>query len=258
MNREQYVQRVLEIDAEKPVYRLGGDGSDGTCDCVGLGIGAMRRGGIKYDGLHGSNWAARYEAVELWEIESVSELSVGDNTLKAYEPGDPKWALPERYSDDPDQRDYYHFGVVTSVNPLRITHCTSPTTKTDTTLGKWKYAFRWRQLSETEEPAMYKGEVKLDESRYLNLRNGPGTNYRVIGSIPNGSTIEVLTESGDWLFVRFGAKSGYVIGNKVVRAEEEPEETLPPTTEEQKHVTTIARDDGVTITLEGNWRVAND
>lgn len=33
----------------------GGDGSDGTCDCVGLGIGALRRGGVNYKSLHGTN-----------------------------------------------------------------------------------------------------------------------------------------------------------------------------------------------------------
>jgi hypothetical protein len=32
---------VEEIVAKAPTYRLGGDGSDGTCDCVGLLMGAM-------------------------------------------------------------------------------------------------------------------------------------------------------------------------------------------------------------------------
>lgn len=77
MDRQAYAQKVLEIAAERPQYATGGDGSDGTCDCVGLGIGALRRGGIAYKGLHGSNWAARNEAVELWRIDQVGELRVG-------------------------------------------------------------------------------------------------------------------------------------------------------------------------------------
>lgn len=147
MTREEFARNALDIAEERPRYELGGDGSDGTCDCVGLCIGALRRGGVKYKNLHGTNWAARNEAVELWKIDRVSDLRVGDTVLKAYEPGDANWNLPARYANDPDQRDYYHAGVVVSVNPLRIVHMTSPTAKTDTTLGKWRFAFLWRQLS---------------------------------------------------------------------------------------------------------------
>ncbi|MGM9623182.1 MAG: hypothetical protein ACI3X2_07685 [Butyricicoccus porcorum] len=55
MNRTQYVQKVRDIAHEAPSYRSGGDGSDGTCDCVGLRIGALRRGGVNYKILHGTN-----------------------------------------------------------------------------------------------------------------------------------------------------------------------------------------------------------
>lgn len=209
MNREEFVEKVLEIDSEKPEYRLGGDGSDGTCDCVGLCIGAMRRGGIAYNNLHGTNWAARNEAVELWEISIVSELRVGDSVLKAREPGDSGYDLPERYANDRDKRDYYHIGVVVSVNPLKIVHCTTPTTKTDTTLGRWRFAFLWKQLSEVEMKPMYKAEVRLKESKVLHIRSGPGTNSTVVGKIPNGAKCEVLAENNTWSFVRYEGISGY-------------------------------------------------
>lgn len=257
MTREEYAARVLEIAEEEPEYRLGGDGSDGTCDCVGLGIGALRRGGIAYDGLHGSNWAARYEAAELREIKTAADLRIGDNVLKAYEPADPKWALPERYGDDPDQRDYYHFGVVVSVNPLRIVHMTSPTVHTDAALGRWRYAFLWRQLNGAEEKAMYTGKVKLNESRYLNLRNGPGTDCRVIGSVPNGSMVDVLSASGDWLFVRYGAASGYVHGAYIGQVDE-PQEDAEQPAEETEAYTTLIDEDGTVIVLRGRWRTAQD
>ena len=52
-----FLTQIAAIAAESPSYRLGGDGSDGTCDCVGLIIGAIRRAGGQWAGTHGSNYA---------------------------------------------------------------------------------------------------------------------------------------------------------------------------------------------------------
>lgn len=61
---------------------------------------------------------------------------------KAKEPGVSGWSLPATYSTHADQRDYYHVGVVTSISPLEITHCTSVAggIKKDSSLGAWGYA----------------------------------------------------------------------------------------------------------------------
>ena len=259
--RDRYVEKVLEIHAEQPEYDLGGDGSGGKCDCVGLGIGALRRLGIEYDGLHGSNWAARHEAVELWKIEKVSDLRVGDNVLKAYEPGDPKWNLPERYRNGADQRDYYHFGVVVSVNPLQICHCTSPTTKIDTKLGRWSHAFLWKQLAEPVQEvdlvAICKRKVVLD-SGHLNLRAGPSSGDRDIGDIPNGAVVEVLVDGG-WPFIRYNGKTGYVCGqyltpvSKTEAKEETREEDEVEVPEARK--VTIIDSEGNRFEPVGDFRV---
>lgn len=214
MTREAFVQNVLAIAGEKPRYRLGGDGSDGTCDCVGLCIGALRRGGITYKNLHGTNWAARHEALGLRKIDSVRDLSVGDTVLKAYEPGEDNWNLPERYADDSDQRDYYHAGVVVSVNPLRIVHMTSPTAKTDTTRGRWRYIFLWRQLSQADttqeeipmSSTLYKAKVCTQEDP-LTLRNAPEGSK--IGVLPRDAVVDVLAELDTWAYVRYENKRGY-------------------------------------------------
>lgn len=227
--REKYVEKVLEIHAEQPSYHEGGDGSKGKCDCVGLGIGALRRMGIEYDQLHGSNWAARYEAVELWKIDKVSDLSVGDNVLKAYKKGESGWDLPDRYENHPDQNDYYHFGVVVSVNPLQICHCTSPTTKIDTKLGKWSHAFLWKQLAkpiqEADMVAICKRRVELN-SGHLNLRAGPSSKDKDIGDIPDGAIVEVLVD-GEWPFVRYNGKTGYVLGSYLKDISAEDSNVLP-------------------------------
>ena len=258
MNRTQYVQKVREIAQESPAYRSGGDGSDGTCDCVGLGIGALRRGGVTYKSLHGTNWAARNEAVNLRRIKGVDELRVGDNVLKAHEPGEIGYALPDRYQNDDDQRDYYHMGVVVSASPLVILHCTTPTVKTDRALGKWRYAFSWKQI-EAEEggtDTMADGQavycaVVATRRDPLALRNAPEGDR--IGKLPRGATVSVLAENGGWAYVTYGGVSGYCSAAYLTRCEPEAGQE---TKESRTHAALLLTDSaGNTWTPVGDFSV---
>ena len=74
----KYLSKVLQIFNSNPKRREPGDGSDGYCDCIGLIIGAIRRMGLKWTGIHGSNWSARQETKGLKEIKNQSELKPGD------------------------------------------------------------------------------------------------------------------------------------------------------------------------------------
>ena len=62
---DKFLEKVMQIYNSNPKRREPGDGSDGYCDCIGLPIGAVRRMGLKWNGIHGSNWAARKEFVQL-------------------------------------------------------------------------------------------------------------------------------------------------------------------------------------------------
>lgn len=53
ISKDKFLEKVQEITASKPTYKLGHDGSDGTCDCIGLIIGAIRRAGGSWTGTHG-------------------------------------------------------------------------------------------------------------------------------------------------------------------------------------------------------------
>ena len=125
MTAGAFLSAVRAIVAEKPVYRVGGSGADGTCDCIGLVIGAVRRCGLLWakrgSGAHSSNWAARYRCIGLRPLNSSAALRPGQLVFKAREPGEASWALPARYGRGTD---YYHVGVVLSARPLRIAHCT--------------------------------------------------------------------------------------------------------------------------------------
>ena len=124
ITRERFLEKVEEIAATDIVYQEGKDGSNGACDCIGLIIGAIRRAGGSWTGIHGSNYAARYEMRELLPVMDAGELNLGDAVYKARMPGEVGYALPERHKNDPDQRDYYHVGVVTAMAPGRALYGT--------------------------------------------------------------------------------------------------------------------------------------
>jgi len=52
------------------------------------------------------------------------------------------------------------------------------------------------------------GIIKVNGS--LNVRSGAGTNYSVIGSLSNGSKVEIVEISGSWYKIKYGSGYGYV------------------------------------------------
>ena len=59
-------------------------------------------------------------------------------------------------------------------------------------------------LSKTTE----KGTIKVSDS--LNVRSGAGTSYSVIGSLKNGTSVEIVGTSGNWYKIKYGNDYGYV------------------------------------------------
>ena len=205
---DAFLAKVREIDAEHPAYRSGGSATDGTCDCIGLIIGAIRRAGGKWTGTHGSNYAARYEWSEMWQLPG--HLEVGDIVFKKYEPGEDGYNLPAAYRSHSDQRDYYHAGVVLSVNPLDIVHCTMPTTKHDTTLGKWAFAAELKSVDYGRGKEVLYQAVVTTEKDPLRVRELPETG-KVLGHVPKGATVDVIGDTDPfWPRVRYGDLVGYV------------------------------------------------
>lgn len=210
-----FLGKVQEIANSKPSYELGHDGSDGTCDCIGLVIGAIRRAGDSWTGTHGSNYAARYEMRELLPVADAGELCLGDVVYKARMPGQAGYALPERYLSDPDKNDYYHVGVVTSTSPLEITHCTSPGIVRDTKLGKWTYRGRLKKVAydgtEVVEAMAQTATVVADSGSTVKMRSKPSTSDGLYWEVPVGAVVQVAEVSGGWAKVRYGDRTGYMM-----------------------------------------------
>src|SRR3954451_22384035 len=61
------------------------------------------------------------------------------------------------------------------------------------------------------DPKVYANndEVKVSV-KSLNVRSGPGLSYGVTGSLKKDNTVSVIEQSGDWIKVQNGEKSGWV------------------------------------------------
>lgn len=234
---QQFLAMVEKIKKLKPRYKETGDGSGGICDCIGLIIGAIRRMGLEWKGIHGSNWAARKELVELKKISAVKDLSVGDVVLKAFAKGKKGWDLPTRYRAkgkyyNGDENDYYHIGVVTSISPLRITHMTTPTVRVDSTLGKWAYYGTLRILvdaagfviptpPEPDAPAAGKTAiVTAATGRYVKMRREPSRSRRLWEEIPIGARVTLEAPGEEWAKVTYGRRKNWYMMAKYLNVEE--------------------------------------
>ena len=241
---EKFLAKVDAIQKEDPAYKQPGDGSGGVCDCIGLPIGAGRRAGFEYKGIHGSNYAARYQIVNLHYIASLNELKVGDVVLKACDSNGKvrkacnsgtkthKYDLPDRYKKGKqyytgDLLDYYHAGVVYSVNPLRIKHMTSPRMKIDTDLnGGWNYAGQWKPVyaacdgkpapepapAPTPSPVPSTGSkaiVVAANGAPVKMRQYPSTSCSTWDRIPCGTEAEIIDPGEEWAKINCGKRKGW-------------------------------------------------
>jgi len=240
---KKFLEMVQKIKSLNPAYKQPGDGSNGVCDCIGLIIGAVRRMGLKWTGIHGSNWAARRESVELKYIESISQLELGDAVYKGVGPDgigpkplnggtfSHKYDLPSRYKHsgayyNGDLKDYYHVGVVTSVNPLRITHMTSPHMKVDTGLSQnskspWNYHAKIKPIVNAAskaptpvppDPIPYAGIkaiVVSDNGSPVKMRQYPSTSCSTWDKLPVGTEVTIVEPGEKWAKINGGRREGW-------------------------------------------------
>lgn len=225
MTRDEFQNGVAKNVARVREYELGHDGTGGTCDCIGLIVGAVRLSGGSWTGTHGSNYAARNAVDNLRKVSNINQLNIGDLVFKGKQPSDSGYALPSKYKSSGDLTDYYHVGVVTCVSPFEITHCTgvSGGIKRDTKLGNWGYAGALKMLSDKKQggdtmEGLYMAEVYAANGGDVNLRETADKNGKQIKKVPVGTSVTVLEECDDeWAGVQAGSRQGYMM-RKFLRA----------------------------------------
>jgi hypothetical protein len=200
-------------------YESGSDGSGGGCDCIGLPIGAVRLAGEKWPGTHGSNYTVRNRIRDFHEVNSPDDLKKGELVFKVRAPGEPGYNLPSAYDNSPLRGDYYHVGVVESVAPLDIVHCTSVEggIQHDNRLGKWECGGELDMVDYGDEGTpdaipIYDAVVTAPAGKTVNMRREPSMNSNVLEALPLGTTVGVLGEyDSTWSRIQYQGKRGYMM-----------------------------------------------
>lgn len=245
INVQDFVREVQRIADTRPTYRTGGSGTDGTCDCIGLIMGAMYALGHERYDLHSTNYFARYQMATLDRLTSAGQLFIG---AIVYKDRVSMSQLHERYQNGGryftgDLLDYYHVGVVTGVDPLEITHCTSTNNVDgiayDDSIDGWTqfgmledvaYIIDADPEGEQPEPVKRKSAVvRTPDGNPVNLREDPSTRNPYIAKIPDGDAVEVLESADGWATVRWNGQRGYMMSQFIqstAMEEEQPGEAV--------------------------------
>lgn len=225
MTNHELLAKIEEIVRENPSYRIGGDGSDGTCDCIGLIMGSMHRQEGKTFPLHSTNYFSRKEMDTLESTENAVLLP----GMAVYKARADTGQLHDRYKEggefyNKDLRDYYHVGVIRKTKPMEIVHCTSgggvDGITTDTRLGNWTHVGRIRgveyveSMPETGQPVSTADRLAVVTSvdgNPVKLRRTPSTHLDYIAKIPVGTVVQITEEAQGWAHVIADGKTGYMM-----------------------------------------------
>ena len=217
---QAFLDGVQSIYDEQPKYKIGHDGSDGYCDCIGLVKGALERAREKNINLHGTNQAARDVILNLKKIVGSSDLKLGQVVLKVRDKDDKSYPLPNKYRGTGNETNYTHIGVVTGVYPLEITHMTSPTAKKDTSVKNWAFV---GDLPYIKGEKTMTASVYADSGGTVNVRASASSKGKLIEKVPVGSEVEVLEFGDGWSRIRYGNKIGFMM-NKYLSVDEKAED----------------------------------
>lgn len=244
INASKFVSSVAEIAKTNPTYRTGGRGADGTCDCVGLIMGAMYSQGHGKYPMHSSNYFARYETGNMQRLEDSGQLSPGMAVYKARADNgqlNDRYKVRGRYYTG-DLLDYYHVGIVTKTNPLEITHCTQSGSVNgiarDLSAEGWTHCGQIKGVDLMEDEnggATMVGHFAMVTSanrQPVKLRSSPNakSEKNVIARLAVDTVVEVVEEGTsdgiEWSTVVLDDKRGYMM-SKFLKAEqpEQPSDT---------------------------------
>ena len=158
------------------------------------------------------------------DIKYAGELYPGEIVYKYRAPGEEYYDLPDRYmpyksSFNGDLNDYYHVGVVLSIAPLVIIHCTTkdgPIAR-NTSIGAWRRGGRLVGIDYGCYGPGKKGDANMvtirggNERLPINMRGACSTDATLVAKIPQGSTAELISAGTEWTHIKFNGQDGYVL-----------------------------------------------
>lgn len=181
-------------------------------DCSGAWVRCYKLHGFKI--AHGSNTIFRKECSSTGKIVSKDELKIGMMVFKNRFDG----KEPDKYLGD-GLGNFYHIGAVTSINPLVITHATSPNAKQDTkfnaSMNGWTHWGVGKQVEISDvvidvhpdnggnktvatsgELANKNCKVVTDNNSSVNMRKQDNAKGALVVRVPDGEIILVTSDAG--------------------------------------------------------------
>lgn len=196
------------MEQEKWKYTWGA-ASTGNADCSGAFVWSFRRHGASIP--HGSNAIARFHVGQLLP---PSAAEPGMAAFKFREPGQRGYALPDKYKNSGDLRDYYHIGLVDE-DPAWVLNAQSVKTgfvRSRISSG-WHCVARLNAVdySGMEADCMENMVVTCAEGETVRLRKGPSTSAGYLAKLPNGTEVEAGAADNGWRPVQWKDHRGYML-----------------------------------------------
>lgn len=196
-----------------------GKAEEGRVDCSGAFTYAFKQFGISCP--HGSNAMARRFTVG--PMRPLSEANPGMVAFKVRVPGEKDYALPEKYTRGADLNDYYHIGLVDddgkhvlNAKGSQYGFCRDELTRSN----------GWDCVAYLADVDYGKEVVPVEETKFarvvlpagatgttVNMRKNDTKSAEVVARVPVGSEVRVINDGGEWCYIGYGDKVGWMMSN---------------------------------------------
>lgn len=223
INKDKLIQSFEEIIGW-PYVSPGSNDQNGI-DCSGAFVRAFRaQGGSIY---HGSNRMIRAHCRDAFQITNATQLEPGMAVFKVRQDGNESsdYKPGGKYYDPLLVGNFYHVGLVTGTNPLRIVHATTPVAKADSVLKAssslpgWTWAAYLKDVvysgqsdgSAEETPATTQyATVDVPEGENLRMRKTPSPSGEYMQKIPRGTELEITAHKDGYAQTSYKGFTGWV------------------------------------------------
>ena len=210
------IQLFQQMHREHWAY-VWGKAEKGTVDCSGAFVYAGNHWGVNFP--HGSNAIARKCIVGA--MLPISEARPGMAAFKARVPGEKDYALPEKYTQGADLNDYYHIGLVDDdgKHVLNAKGTASGFCRDELSRKNgWDCVAYLTDVDYGEAVPMPDNMAKVAlpagaSGTTVNMRKDNTKSADIVARVPVGSEVRVINDAGEWCYIGYGDKVGWMMSN---------------------------------------------